>query len=159
VRANEVHYLLADPQTRGGPVECLAVADAGARPRADWLSSLVAPLADPAVTVSTGFRWYLPGPGFASQLRAAWDTSIATLLGDWKENFAWGGSMAMRVADFRRLDIAGRYWPRTVSDDQAVIRAVREAKGRIHFEPRCLVRSEEESSFGEFLDWANRQIV
>jgi len=158
-RGEKVNNLLAGLQSVDRAVEVLVVADADARPHADWLSSLVAPLADPAVTVSTGFRWYLPGPGFASQLRAAWDTSIATLLGDWKENFAWGGSMAMRVADFRRLDIAGRYWPRTVSDDYAVTRAVREAKGRIHFEPRCLVRSEEESSFGEFLDWANRQIV
>ena len=60
-----------------------------------------APLANPQITVSTGFRWYLPGEGFVSRLRAAWDTSIATMMGDHDHNFAWGGSMAIRAADFR----------------------------------------------------------
>ena len=46
-----------------------------------------------------------------------------------------------------------------MSDDYAVTRAVREAHGHIRFEPRCLVASREESSFAEFLRWANRQIV
>jgi hypothetical protein len=36
---------------------------------------------------------------------------------------------------------------------------VHEAGGRIRFEPRCLVASREESKFGEFLSWANRQII
>jgi ceramide glucosyltransferase len=158
-RGEKVNNLVAGLRSVEDEVEILVFADADASPHPDWLASLVAPLADPAVTVSTGFRWYLPGQGFASQLRAAWDTSIATLLGDGKENFAWGGSMAMRAADFHRLEIAARHWARTVSDDYAVTRAVRQSKGKIHFEPRCLVRSEEESSFGDFLDWANRQIV
>lgn len=158
-RGEKVNNLLAGLRQVEATAKVLVFADADASPHSDWLASLAGPLADPSVTVSTGFRWYVPGRGFASQVRAAWDTSIATLLGDWKENFAWGGSMAMRASDFRRLEIAGRYWARTVSDDYAVTRAVRESKGRIHFEPRCLVRSEEESSFGEFLDWANRQIV
>jgi ceramide glucosyltransferase len=158
-RGEKVNNLLAGLKRVGPAAELLVTADADASPGRDWLRSLVGPLADPAVTVSTGFRWYIAGRGFASQLRAAWDTSIATLLGDWKENFAWGGSLAMRAADFRRLDIAGRYWPRTVSDDYGVTRAVREAGGRIHFEPRCLVASGQKTSFGEFLNWANRQIV
>ncbi len=140
-----------------GPHAKLIVA--GYSPSRDWLRCLVAPLRDPQVTVSTGFRWYLPGAGFVSQLRAAWDTSIATLLGDHDHNFAWGGSMAIRAADFERLRIAERYWTRTVSDDYALTRAVRDGNGRIRFEPRCLVASHEEPSFREFLRWANRQII
>lgn len=139
--------------------EVLMFADIDARPGRDWLRSLVAPLADSQVTVSTGFRWYLPGANFASQLRTAWDTSVATLLGDHDHNFAWGGSMAIRAADFRRLQIAERYWAHTVSDDYSLTRAVREAGGRIRFEPRCLVASREESSFADFLRWSNRQII
>jgi ceramide glucosyltransferase len=139
--------------------EVLVFADIDARPAPDWLRSLVAPLCDPQVTVSTGFRWYLPGAGFVSQLRAAWDTSIATLLGDHNQNFAWGGSMAIRAADFRRLQVAERYWANTVSDDYALTRAVREARGKIYFEPRCLLASREESRFRDFLHWANRQII
>jgi hypothetical protein len=67
--------------------------------------------------------------------------------------------MALRVEDFRRLRVAEHYWARTVSDDYAVTRAVRDAGGRIHFQPRCLLGSREESSFGGFVRWANRQII
>ena len=119
----------------------------------------MAPLADPTVAVSTGFRWYLPWNTFAARLRAAWDTSVATMLGEHNHNIAWGGSMAIRASEFHRLRIAEDYWDNTASDDYAITRAVREAGGRIVFEPRCLVASREESTVGEFVRWANRQII
>lgn len=159
VRGEKVNNLLHGLEAVDAEAEVLVFADADARPTEDWLRSLVAPLADSSVTVSTGFRWYLPGESFVSQLRAAWDTSIATLLGDHEHNFAWGGSMALRAADFRRLEVAERYWAGTVSDDYAVTRAVRQRRGKIRFEPRCLLASHEESTFREFLRWSNRQII
>jgi cellulose synthase/poly-beta-1,6-N-acetylglucosamine synthase-like glycosyltransferase len=159
VRGEKVNNLLRGLETVDQSAEVLVFADIDATPSADWLRSLVQPLADLRTTVSTGFRWYLPGQGFVSQLRAAWDTSIATLMGDHDHNFAWGGSMAIRAADFRRMGVAERYWANTVSDDYALTRAVREAGGHIEFEPRCLVASREESSFRDFLGWANRQII
>ena len=158
-RGEKVNNLLVGLSAVEARTEVLVFADADARPAQDWLRSLVVPLADAEITVSTGFRWYLPGRGFVSRLRAAWDTSIATLLGDHRSNFAWGGSMAVRTEDFKRLRIAERYWKRTVSDDYAVTRAVREAGGRIRFEPRCLMASREDSSFRDFIRWSNRQII
>jgi len=158
-RGEKVNNLLRALEAVDPAAEVLVFADIDARPRRDWLRSLVAPLGDSRVTVSTGFRWYLPGENFASQLRAAWDASIATLLGDHDRNFAWGGSMAIRAADFRRLRVAEKHWPYTASDDYALTRAVREAGGRIRFEPRCLVASRDDSSFGAFLRWSNRQII
>ncbi len=159
VRGEKVHNLLCGVAAVNPAAEVLVFADADARPGESWLGSLVTPLSNARVTVSTGFRWYLPGPNFASQLRAAWDTSIATLLGEHNHNFAWGGSMAMRASEFRRLEIAERFWAHTVSDDYAVTRAVRDAHGWIRFEPRCLVASHDDSTFKEFLGWANRQII
>ncbi len=158
-RGEKVNNLLrglagVDPQAK-----VLVFADADACPGREWLRSLVAPLEDPSVTVSTGFRWYLPGSSFASQLRAAWDTSIATMLGRHDHDFAWGGSMALRAADFKRLEVADRYWAATVSDDYAVTRAVRDVRGRIRFEPRCLLASREPTTFPDFMRWANRQIT
>jgi ceramide glucosyltransferase len=158
-RGEKVNNLIAALGAVSASARVLVFADADARPKMDWLRSLVAPLIDPAVTVSTGFRWYLPGESFASRLRAAWDASIATTLGDHRSNFAWGGSMAIRAEDFRRLRIAERYWNATVSDDYGVTLAVRDAGGRIRFEPRCLAASVEESTLGEFLRWSNRQII
>ncbi|MFB3922077.1 MAG: glycosyltransferase family 2 protein [Terriglobia bacterium] len=158
-RGEKVHNLLRGLNAVDPAAEVFVFADADARPARDWVRSLVAPLADSKVLVSTGFRWYLPGASFVSQLRAAWDTSIAMMLGEHGHNFAWGGSMAIRAADFRRLQVAERYWAATVSDDYALTRAARDAGGWIRFEPRCLVASQEDSSLRDFLRWANRQII
>jgi ceramide glucosyltransferase len=158
-RGEKVNNLLHGVEAVDQAAKVLVFADIDATPSTDWLAALVARLADPQITVSTGFRWYLPGDGFISQLRAAWDTSIATMMGEHDHNFAWGGSMAIRAADFRRLGIAERYWANTVSDDYAMTRAVREAGGKIAFEPRCLVTSREESALREFLRWSTRQII
>ncbi len=159
LRGAKVHNLLQGLKAVNAKAEVLIFADLDARPARDWLRSLVAPLQDPSVTVSTGFRWYLPGLGFVSHLRAAWDASIATFLGEHEYNFAWGGSMAVRTIDFKRLAVAERYWANAATDDLTLTRAVHEAGGRIRFEPRCLVASREESTFGEFLNFANRQII
>ncbi|HEV2419327.1 MAG TPA: glycosyltransferase [Terriglobia bacterium] len=155
----KVNNLLAGLRAVDAGVEALVFADIDAEPHPGWLRALVAPLGDPAVTVSTGFRWYLPGARFASRLRAAWDSSIATMMGEHRHNLAWGGSMAIRRADFNRLRIAEDYWQGTVSDDYALARAVREAGGTIRFEPRCLLASRNLGGFMEFLRWANRQII
>jgi len=141
VRGEKVNNLLHGLRAVSRRAEVLVFADADARPKGDWLRSLVSPLADSSVTVSTGFRWYLPGSSFGSQFRAAWDTSIATMLGEHDHNFAWGGSMALRAKDVEGLRLAERYWAHTVSDDYAVTRAVRDAGGRIRFEHRCLLDS------------------
>ena len=158
-RGEKVNNLLRGIEAVDQTAQVLVFADIDATPSADWLRSLVAPLANPQITVSTGFRWYLPGEGFVSRLRAAWDTSIATMMGEHDHNFAWGGSMAIRSADFRKLGIAERCWANTVSDDYTLTRAVREAGGKVAFEPRCLVASQEESSLREFLRWSTRQII
>ncbi len=158
-RGEKVNNLLRGIEAVDQAAQVLVFADIDAAPSPDWLRSLVAPLANPPITVSTGFRWYLPGEGWVSRLRAAWDTSIATMMGEHDHNFAWGGSMAIRGADFRKLGIAERYWTNTVSDDYTLTRAVREAGGTIAFEPRCLMASREESSLREFLGWSTRQII
>jgi cellulose synthase/poly-beta-1,6-N-acetylglucosamine synthase-like glycosyltransferase len=158
-RGEKVNNLLRGIEAADPSAKVLVFADIDATPSPDWLRALVAPLAKPQITVSTGFRWYLPGQGFVSRLRAAWDASIATMMGEHDHNFAWGGSMAIRTADFYQLEIPQRYWANTVSDDYAVTRAVRDAGGKIAFVPRCLVASREESSLGEFLRWSTRQII
>jgi len=158
-QGQKVHNLLRGLETVDPATEVLVFADADARPGSTWLRALVAPLANRDVTVSTGFRWYLPGRRFVSQLRAAWDTSIATFMGEHDSSFPWGGSMAIRAKDFERLQIRERYWASTVSDDYGLGRAVHDSGGRIRFEPRCLVASREDSTFAEFLRWTNRQII
>ncbi|MGH9432936.1 MAG: glycosyltransferase [Terriglobia bacterium] len=155
----KVHNLLAGLEEVNPGAQVLAFADSDARPHPGWLEALISPLSDPAVTVSSGFRWYLPARSFASQLQAAWDSAIATMLGDHQRNIPWGGSMAVRVEDFRRMKVAEKYWQGTVSDDYGVAQAVRDAKGSIRFEPRCLVPTESDTQLASVLRWTNRQII
>ena len=158
-QGQKVHNLLRGLEAIDSGAEVLVFADADARPGSRWLRSLVAPLANSDVTVTTGFRWYLPGRSFVSQLRAAWDTSIATFMGEHDSSFPWGGSMAIRVEEFKRLQVRERYWTATVSDDYCLGHAVQDGGGRIRFEPRCLVASRQDSSFAEFVRWTNRQLI
>ncbi len=158
-QGQKVHNLVRGLDAVKPEIEVLVFADVDASPHSMWLRSLVAPLASRDVTVSTGFRWYLPDKSFVSQLRAAWDTSIATFMGEHDSAFPWGGSMAIRTEDFNRLQVRERYWASTVSDDYGLGRAVHDGGGRICFEPRCLVASREDSSFAQFLRWTNRQII
>ncbi|MDE3178016.1 MAG: glycosyltransferase family 2 protein, partial [Acidobacteriota bacterium] len=155
----KVNNLLAGLNCLDQQAEVLVFADIDIEPEKTWLQTLVAPLGDASTTLSTGFRWYLPGPTFTSRLRSAWDSSIATMMGDHPHNFAWGGSMAIRRTEFARLRVAEDYWQGTVSDDYAITRAVRNAGGAIRFEPRCLVASRSAASLRQFVAWANRQII
>ena len=139
--------------------EILVFVDSDARPQSGWLKSLAAPLADVELGASSGYRWFVPSRGgFASQLRAVWNASIASALGaDRKSNFCWGGSTAIRRETFDRLGIRDR-WIGSVSDDFTITRVLGEAKMPIHFVPACLVASRGDCDLNELLEFSNRQL-
>jgi ceramide glucosyltransferase len=155
----KVHNLLAAVGEAYASSEVFVFVDTDARPRADWLRSLVAPLGEEGLGATTGYRWFVPlRGGFASQLRSVWNASIASALGeDMSRNFCWGGSTAIRRATFERLNVRGR-WRGTVSDDYALTRALQEAELPIRFVPACLTASLEDCSFGELLEFSTRQL-
>jgi ceramide glucosyltransferase len=155
----KIHNLLEGLKAVDARAEVLAFGDSDVRPKRDWLRSLVAPFQDPTVTVSTGVGWDLPGAGFGSQVRTAWDALNVMLLGDHEYNHVCGQSMAVRSIDFKRMGVAERYWANAVSDDDALTQAVHDAGGRIWFEPRCIVACPGKVKFGEFLRCSNRQMT
>jgi cellulose synthase/poly-beta-1,6-N-acetylglucosamine synthase-like glycosyltransferase len=138
--------------------EVLVFVDTDARPHADWLRSLVSPLADEGIGAATGYRWFVPTRGLSSRLRAVWNAAIASALGPRTDrNFCWGGSTAIRRTTFERLDILAE-WRGTLSDDFALTRALRRAHLPIHFVPSCLTASFEDCTFRELLEFTTRQI-
>lgn len=149
VAVNEV-----DPQS-----EVLVFVDTDARPAQDWLRKLVAPLADETLGASTGYRWFIPDRGgIASRLRSVWNASVASALGsDTAKNFCWGGSTAIRLTTFNRLNVSDR-WRGTVSDDFTITHVLKEAKLPIHFTPLCLVASAGDCDFRELIEFTTRQI-
>ncbi|MBV9928981.1 MAG: glycosyltransferase family 2 protein [Acidobacteria bacterium] len=155
----KVHNLRVALKEADSSSEVFVFVDTDARPRADWLRALVAPLADAGAGAATGYRWFLPaGGGFASQLRSVWNASIASALGqNVRGNFCWGGSTAVRAETFGRLDMLRR-WRGTVSDDYALTRALQEARLPIRFVPACLNASVEDCTFRELFEFTTRQL-
>ena len=154
----KVHNLIAAVGAADARSEVFVFADSDARPGRDWLRSLVAPLADEKTGAATGYRWFIPSTNFASHLRAAWNASIASALGEnSRSNFCWGGSTAIRRETFTRLRMV-ESWRGTLSDDFALTRALRNAQLPIHFVPRCLTASHEVCNARELLEFTTRQL-
>lgn len=158
-RGQKVHNLSAAVRAADPSGEVFVFVDTDARPRADWLRSLVAPLADDQTGAATGYRWFVPAGGrLASHLRSVWNASIASALGgDGRRNFCWGGSTAIRRATFDRLHVLDE-WRGALSDDFALTRAVRRAGLSIRFVPRCLTASHGDCALAELFEFTTRQL-
>ena len=155
----KVHNLRAAVAQVDQRCEVLVFVDSDARPRENWLRSLIAPLADERLGAASGYRWFVPlQGGFASQLRSTWNASIASALGaNRTSNFCWGGSTAIRRETFARLNIRER-WRGSVSDDFTITRVLGEANLPIHFVPACLVASVGDCDLAELVEFSNRQL-
>jgi cellulose synthase/poly-beta-1,6-N-acetylglucosamine synthase-like glycosyltransferase len=158
-RGEKVHNLIQAVARVNPASEVFVFTDSDSRPHLCWLQELVAPLRDEQVGVSTGYRWYYPTRGnLASVVRSVWNGSIATLLGNHSHNFAWGGSMAIRKTTFHRAGVL-EYWQQSISDDYSMTQAMKDAKLRIHYEPRCLIGSHGGCGWRELLEWSTRQMI
>jgi cellulose synthase/poly-beta-1,6-N-acetylglucosamine synthase-like glycosyltransferase len=155
----KVHNLRAAVREIDEKSELLIFVDSDARPRSLWLRALVAPLTDETMGAATGYRWFMPVKGnFASRLRAVWNASIASALGERSDkNFCWGGSTAIRRTTFERAAVLEE-WHGAISDDFAMMRALRRAGLPIHFVPDCLTVTHEDCSFRELLEFTTRQL-
>jgi cellulose synthase/poly-beta-1,6-N-acetylglucosamine synthase-like glycosyltransferase len=155
----KVHNLRAAVAECDPSSEVFVFVDTDARPRADWLRALVAPLEDKRVGAATGYRWFLPvRGGLASHLRSVWNASIASALGqDERRNFCWGGSTAIRRETFEWLNVKGR-WRGAASDDYALTRALQEAELPIRFVPACLTASLEDCTLRQLFEFTTRQL-
>lgn len=146
--------LHADPRS-----EVFVVIDSDARPSPGWLRALIAPLKDTTVGAATGYRWFVPeAPTIASELRSAWNASIASALGsNEKGNFCWGGSMALRRDTFMQIGLREKLQG-TLSDDLAVTRAIKGAGLRIRFVPQALAATVDGCTLPGMLEFTNRQM-
>ena len=136
-----------------------AFADSDARVTAGWLRALAAPLDEPGVGASTGYRWFTPEPfGIWSLLRAVWDGASLGVLGPGDNPFAWGGAMAIRKEAFFAAGVS-ECWKTAISDDYALSDAVHRAGLRIAFAPGALAPSPEPITARRFFAWSRRQLL
>lgn len=133
--------------------------DSDARPVENWLRNLIVPLEDEKIGAATGYRWFISKKrNFASEMRAAWNASIASALGEnVKSNFCWGGSMALRREIFEKIEMREK-WRGKLSDDFAVTKALKDADLPIYFVPQALTASVEDCSLRELFEFTTRQM-
>jgi cellulose synthase/poly-beta-1,6-N-acetylglucosamine synthase-like glycosyltransferase len=139
--------------------EVFVFVDSDARPNKDWLRNLIAPLQDEKIGCASGYRWFI-GKSFspATEMRAVWNASIASALGaNIKNNFCWGGSMAIRRETFERVGMREK-WRGVLSDDFAMTRAMNKANLPIYHVPQSLTASVENCTFSQMLEFTTRQM-
>jgi ceramide glucosyltransferase len=139
--------------------EVLVFTDSDVRLSRGWLTKLIAPLQDIRIGATTGYRWIFPSgsPG-AGALACAWNASVATLLGETKENFCWGGSTAIRRKTFDDVN-ALEAWKGAVSDDFALTSALQAANRPIVFCSECFAATLNLWTWQDLLEFTNRQML
>ncbi len=155
----KVHNLIHGVLTRGNDGDTFVFCDADVRFPSDWLRHLVAPLEDPVIGATTGYRWYVgSGPGLATRVRSAWNATVVGFLGPHSRNFVWGGSTAIRRVTFESARVLDQ-WHGALSDDYALTTAVRRAGLRIVYVPICLLPSNDRCTWGQLMEFTTRQIL
>jgi ceramide glucosyltransferase len=158
-RSQKIHNLLYAIERLPTDTAVLAFADSDVCVHDDWLPRLVWPLRRPGRTVSSGYRWFVPVKNNVATLAlSAINARVAQLLGNSRLNHAWGGSMAICMADFRRLGL-GEVWKNTLSDDFSLSRTIKKAGMKVTFVPGCLVPSFESTTWSGLYEFARRQLL
>lgn len=134
------------------------IADSDITVKKDWLSSLVQPLGDSKVGLSTMYPYFKPVGGFWSNVKMMWGFVGDSLMARQSSRFGWGGSLAFKrdLVDAEGLDFF-KNSEYSVSDDICLTKIAKKRKLLIAFvpEPKPIVNCSE--SFSSFFEWANRQ--
>jgi cellulose synthase/poly-beta-1,6-N-acetylglucosamine synthase-like glycosyltransferase len=155
----KVQNLMAAVRAARKRTRVLAFADSDGRVTSGWLRALVAPLSEPGVGASTGYRWFLPDPpDFWSLMRGVWDAVAAGTLGAGDNRFAWGGAMAIRKEVFFEARVP-EFWQGALSDDYALSQAVHAARLSIAYAPGALTPCADHITGGRFFGWIYRQMA
>ncbi|HUO36150.1 MAG TPA: glycosyltransferase family 2 protein [Candidatus Acidoferrum sp.] len=158
----KVYNLRRSVESLGEKFDVIVFTDSDVRLPRGWLGKLIAPLQDPRIGATTAYRWIVPSGsaagGLASAMASTWNAAIATMLGDPKRNFCWGGGTAIRRKTFEDAKVL-EAWKGAVSDDFAMTAALEEAGLPIVFCPECLAATLHPWTASELLEFTDRQII
>jgi len=153
----KVHNLQAATADIPSDVEYLVFVDSDARPRREWLRSMVSHLNRPGVGAATGYRWFIPSrPSLANYILYSINCGVALWLGHGGRHLLWGGSWAMRRDIFQWLRVRDA-WEGRPCDDLSLSALLLRRRLRIVFQPPCMVASPVDHGLGDMFRFVRRQ--
>jgi hypothetical protein len=138
--------------------ELVALVDADAVVRSDWLAALARGCLRPGVGAAGGNRWYLPARrSGAGMVRAIWNGGALVLMTLF--SIPWGGSLAVR----RQL-IEPSGWrdvlERSLCEDTALTTPLRRSGWRFRFGPELIALDRNDSiALRPLVRWIARQLL
>jgi hypothetical protein len=155
----KVHNLRVAAQHLSRRVKYLAFVDSDARPRPEWLRSMITRLNEPGWGAVTGYRWYTPRQAsLANALVYSMNCDVISLLTRSSHYLIWGGSWAIRREVFDETNLRDA-WRGTISDDLIASRTMRAHKLAVRFEPACVVASPLDYSLPQAMSFIRRQYL
>jgi ceramide glucosyltransferase len=153
----KVHNLLAATARISPRIEYVAFVDSDARPRPEWLRTLISRLYRPHIGATTGYRWFVPERNSAANmLLYSLNCNVMSLLGRESHYLLWGGSWAVRREVFEKIGFRSA-WKGTIGDDLIARDLLSKAKLQVRFVPACVVASPIDSSFSDAISFVRRQ--
>lgn len=121
----------------------------------DWLFTLLQPLKNKNVGVSTAYPFFDPISGFWSKVKSAWAMVGESMMESEFTRFGWGGSIAFRKGligkeDFERFKNA-------ISDDVTITKISRSKGLKIGYIGSDKLKVNVNDGAASFFEWSNRQ--
>ena len=158
----KVHNLRTAIERKVRPdIEYLVFVDSDARPRPEWLRSMIGRLEKSPGDVGavTGYRWLLPErPTLANHLLYGVNGLVASLLGSRNFYPIWGGSWAIRRTTFEEVGLLDA-WRGTLSDDLVATNVLRRRGLGVQYEPACMAVSPVDGTLWGHFAFLRRQYI
>src|SRR5262249_17391617 len=145
---------VSDPRS-----EVVVIMDSDGQANRRFIANLIAPLRDPKVGATSGYRWYDPRWGSVPDLlRTVWNAGGFVFLVNPQTSFVWGGAMAFRRSTYQQAGIAD-VWSKALSDDMTLSRRLKQLGLHLKFLPEWIVVSRIAGTLYSTVSWTNRQTL
>lgn len=141
-----------------GDREVIALIDADAIVTSDWLSTLVQPLSNSEVGVSTGNRWFrIPkNHRLGAAVRGVWNAAAVVQM--YLYEIPWGGSLAFRREVIDKANLL-EHWSRGFCEDTMLTRILHREGYQIARPAELVVVNDESTTVGGAFRWIQRQLL
>lgn len=149
--------LIQTVSTLNKDIDVLAVLAPNMIPSRSWLKDLVIPLQDPAIGVTTGYRWYRLRSGHWRDIcRYVWNGLIVCQM--CLSHTPWEGSFALKIQSIAQHELL-EIWQQSITTDVILSRLLRKQKLRVKAVPTLLMTRHIGDDFFSFIEWVKHRML